>query len=662
MEERIEPGPGVLKNTSRTDKTKKQGSQKPEPIYVGGIIGWLSMSFIFPTTIRLSAGNATISKIPFLTVIKDYFLRAYGLDGYDRITNEVTSADGKIAQITQETGKPIREIRIPFGFILLSFFGIPNRPESIKDGVPTFSFLQFLRNLIGGWSPIKETITGKVVEVDNFSNVVESDLEGHFSQKRWNEKKIFQSFYGLAFCFKLFVIAPIKIISIPFKILLNIVKLVTEVLLPLVSSCTALLNTYMVYATVWLTKKLVNYKEGEQYEGKVRMSFEPLRMLIFIPLLIMAELTIAVGIIQYAMLWACRIGLALTSPEKSARLAYESGKLFKVGVQDGKLQKTVSYIMGGLGFMLSMAMSAVLWTITLPLALGTLTTVFPAILTAINWVAQLPFVASSLAWFSQWPIVTSSTALINSFFATVGAALTTAFGPAVTALALVIGVKVPTAVMLVGTTLGLIVTPIAAVLSRGADAFSNLWAKWVEQAPVASALAGLKAWISRMSAKGDRAKSSVELDKISSRNEGPQYRRLVDAQREGSDPQDLLAKEPSVLPSPAPKKDEAYVYYPHEGVYIVSPKPLYLVYELKKAEEETQKFLVGLKVRGEQAGELFDRAKNVALKGLYTQGVTTPTIFVRRDATGIATSEEIGVRYIETTGEGTREKPFVLGN
>lgn len=137
--------------------------------------------------------------------------------------------------------------------------------------------------------------------------------------------------------------------------------------------------------------------------------------------------------------------------------------------------------MGVLGALLSLTLSAVLWTLLLPLALGTLTTLIPSLMSAITWVAQLPFVAGTLAWFSSLSVVTSSVAFVNSFFAVVGHALVVAFGPAVTKVAILIGVQVPATIMAVGLTLGLLVPPIAASLSWVADQLSNMWTKWIMQ-------------------------------------------------------------------------------------------------------------------------------------------------------------------------------------
>jgi hypothetical protein len=192
-------------------------------------------------------------------------------------------------------------------------------------------------------------------------------------------------------------------------------------------------------------------------------------------------------IVQYAMILACRMGLALTSPAKSAQQAFALGRNLLIDKNcahdNPQTFSHFSNFVGVLGALVSLALTAVMWTIALPLALGALVTAIPAVLSAITWVAQIPFIATSLAWVSSLPIVTGSMTLLNGLFGTVGIALAAAFGPAVGALAYVISVQVPAVALAVGATLGLIVAPVAALLSLGADKLSDLWATWIESGP-----------------------------------------------------------------------------------------------------------------------------------------------------------------------------------
>jgi hypothetical protein len=145
----------------------------------------------------------------------------------------------------------------------------------------------------------------------------------------------------------------------------------------------------------------------------------------------------------------------------------------------------------------------VLWTLTLPLAVGALVTAIPPLLSALTWISHLPFVVSSLTWLSQWPLITNLMVLVNSVIGTVSAGLIVAFGPAITTMATVMSIQIPAAVMAVGTVLGMLAIPVAAIVSRVADELSNLWVSWVEQKPFAS----FGRWISSLAVDNKKTKS-----------------------------------------------------------------------------------------------------------------------------------------------------------
>lgn len=394
----------------------------------------------------------------FLNHLKTRFIKAFGFDGYDQNTTIITSADGKESPYTGES--------LPLWVIITSLLGLPNRPAYVEKGIPRYTMAQFFRNFIGGWIPIRVVVATSLVD-GKYTELLKA---------RWTEKKVWQM-WGLLV--KILLILPIKLITIPFKILLNAVKLVTEFLLPLISYYTAKLNILMMQAmpdliewTVVRKKRTFTYiMPGDtsvpSYRSKIRVGVVALLLLVLLPL------TSAVLLFQYATVLACRVGLALTSPAKSAQLAFALGRNLDIGFP------FISNIVGVLGALMSLALSAVLWTIALPLALGALVTAIPSILTAITWVSQIPFVATSLTWISQLPVVTGSMVLLNSFFGTVGGALAASFGVAATTLASLISVQIPAAALVVGTTLGLLVTPVAAMLSLGADKLSDFWATWI---------------------------------------------------------------------------------------------------------------------------------------------------------------------------------------
>ncbi len=605
-----------------TRRYESQGQPNTRPAWRSAW-EWLKSSHIPARTI-FDAPKSMI-ELSLVRHTRELLERAYPIDGEDLVRDVLTTSNGVVLPYPH----------IPFGLTVAAFFGLPCRPIAIfdEDGNPciSYTFRQFLFDLAGGWNIVNETITGEAT-IQPVKAVTEEDADSEygsgksvepvkpatlsFSQKRWTEKKIFS---GLVLLFKILVIVPFKIISGLLKFALNIVKLVTEVFIPLLTGLLAMAANKLIGYTgsaLWWT---LSYDEERRTYG-----FNPLKFLFGgIATIIVASVALVTSVVQYALLWASRFGLALTSPDKSARLAFHAGKkLLNNGIYDydtesygynSKFQKGFSYFVAGFLFVASLATSALLWMITLPLALGTLTTIFPSIITAIQWVAQLPFVTATLTWFTQWPVVAGSVALVNSLFGTVGVALASVFGPALTTLAALIHVQVPAAVALVGLTLGFIVTPVASLLSRGLDALSDAWAKWVEQAPVTTAIAWLKSCVSGRGAQRNK-------------EEGQAYELL-----EQSKPP---AQEPAKDPCPAARGvnywevPTIYVYQAFEGQhYIVGDTALNLTRDKDALEADAAELLNGIRLTGAAAKEMWSRSnpEKVARNGLTYQGARRAT-------------------------------------
>ncbi len=541
-------------NSSTTNSNETKSQQNPRQLFSAAIftplnpLAWLisaNTSLAGAISIHRDAKNfkqgtplsdklLTACKWYFpnlMTIMKTRFVKAIGFDGYNPITNLITSADGETVEYTGSS--------IPFWLMLASFLGLPSRPETVVNGVPQFSGWQLLRNLFGVWNPVKETLSNENGTLS-------------FHQKRWTEKKIVQM---VALLVKILVIFPLKLALIPFKLMLNLVKLITEMLIPTFSGTILALSLL----TGGYTLKLASIAKEKGWLSGLVLS---------IPILILGALTAALTVIQYGTMLAVRAGLALTSPYLSARLAFSLGYRLTIGKPDSLLQKSISSIMGVLGVAVSLTLTAVLWTITLPLALGALTTAIPSLLSAITWVSQSSVVASTLSWVSQFPLIINSMNLLSGLFGTIGTALTAAFGSTIATLASLIHVQIPLMVITVGTTLGLLAVPTAALLSRVADAFSTLWVTWVEQRP----FAGLAA----RSKRNDKTSTDyVELKDSPSQDE------------------------------PSEKKAdnfEVYVYQPEAGKeYIVSTELLYLT-------RQNNALLEHIHVREVKAERLYQRA------------------------------------------------------
>ncbi len=406
---------------------------------------WIGSTF-FP-----SIGNFFLSDSPFNDerqhnfwfFLKVTLLNAFGFDGYNRITNQITSADGRRKSYSSE--------ELPFWLILASFFGFPTRVETVIEGVPVLTGWQLWRNFFGGLNLFSEP--------------------GVYGDKKTRKRFEKRSWEIVALPFKILIIFPLKIVLIPFKTAINILRLFTEIL-------PSLLN-YGLLFLVFGALDLIDLV----YEAGNSISFKPVfyfvEVLRYFSLILIVLLSVSVAIVQYATMMLNRAALALTSPGRSAELAYALGRSISISWFGEGFETFMSYTFGVIGTLLSLTLSAVLWTMFLPLALGAIGTVIPSITSAITWVSQLPFVTATLSWFSTMPLVNSSVILVNQLFATVGAALVTAFGSAVTTLATLTMVQVPAAVMVVGTTLGLLVLPVAGLLSIAADKLSDFWARWM---------------------------------------------------------------------------------------------------------------------------------------------------------------------------------------
>jgi hypothetical protein len=410
----------------------------------------------------------------FLKFIKELFITTIGIDGFNQLTGTLTCADGETVRFNCEN--------LTLKLALASFFGLPSRPETIIKGVPQYSFLQFLRNMIGGWNPLKETFEG--YEVDETGKTItheskdKSSINGlilkiyetyllSFYQWRWTQKKWFIILSGII---RIPLFLVYNIISWPFKFIRNILKVCSEILLPIVSLIVAIINLKLIDTT-------------RNYFFQIR-KLSP-KLFYQIPLfVIVGGLSLAMIVTQYGLSLACRMALAFTSPLKSALWAFDSGTQI---LGDENRGHPFSIFVGVLGFILSMALTITLYTIVSPLALGALVAAVPALMAPITWISQIPFIATALAWFSQLPFVLSMGAAFNTAFGVVGAGLTAAFGPAITALYSLINVVIPQVVLTAGIVFGVIIVPAATFITWGVETLSNLFMQWVEQRPIHAA-------------------------------------------------------------------------------------------------------------------------------------------------------------------------------
>jgi hypothetical protein len=226
-------------------------------------------------------------------------------------------------------------------------------------------------------------------------------------------------------------------------------------------------------------------------------------------LLVLGVSVLVMQIAQYAMSLLCRIGFAFTSPLTSALLAYQSGVLIR-GHENTK--SIVSICVGVLGFVLSMALSATVWAITWPLALGALVTAVPALLTPITALSQSPFIANVLAWLTQLPFVASLSTAFGTAFGVVGGALTATFGAAIASLGSLMGVAIPQVVVAFSLVMSVVVAPALTLVTWPVEALSNRIMQWVERRPFQPLVNWMKSLVNKDVSKKESTKVLDAID------------------------------------------------------------------------------------------------------------------------------------------------------
>jgi hypothetical protein len=375
---------------------------------------WLKQSLLHPSL----AGRPTLtqnhskpfrvspfkgSRVNENNVFKAAFLETFEFDGYDVTSNNVVTASGDTAEYVST--------ELSLGMGLAMFFGLPNRSElfvfleSDSDNfsgtsqtiTPKLTWRQVIRNYFGGWNA-KGNIT-------------------------WNLLSLFV---------KVPLILPIKLVGTLLKILLNTVKIFTEFLPSVIQ------NTAGPIASIFTegANRNLSLKNGHPIFGLILG-------LIALPLLALHTVARVFSL----------VGRAITSPEKSARMAWAFGRT---------LDSTAGYVMATLGAAMSVALSVALWTILLPMIVGLTLTAMPQL---------VPF----LTQLTQFPLLATSLSMIKGTLVTLSRTTVTAVGPGITALYAYFGVQVSVIALAVGSTLGVIVIPILTIVSRIADELSNGW-------------------------------------------------------------------------------------------------------------------------------------------------------------------------------------------
>ncbi len=338
----------------------------------------------------------------------------YEHDGRDSVYHDEVTADGSTNEFFQNS-RPKSIFHA-----LITFLGLPSR-----IGDDDFSWLQFGRNLIGGWNPLPRD------REDYF-------IGGDFNLKNW------LNILGSIFLIKSILIPVFKILTFPVKFLLNILKLGTEFFPKLFSELFHETSTYFYHAASAFDKTGASFGIKE---------------------MVLLAISLIIFLLGFSFNIVHKLGMVLTSPDKSRRYWYKNGDhLSDVTLLDFIPHSNVIFPL--ILSLLSITVSILVWAVTFPLAVSALTTFFPVIIPLVTALAKLSYIATTLTIISG-KIITVST-LIAGIFSPAIFAMTT--------VATAVGIHITATSLAVGFTLGAIAAPIAIALTYALDKASNWWA------------------------------------------------------------------------------------------------------------------------------------------------------------------------------------------
>lgn len=510
-------------------------------------------------------------RIKFSALFKRAFLISYGVEGFDHTTSKTVFAENVSGP--RKLQHSYQSESFGAGLLIATFFGLPTRTQQTaaadQPSRLTFTFVQFLKNMVGGWENLYEEVSGSIdnrIDLTSLGtkNISEAPLtrtveeDGEESEEVhkktwklvWSEKKIWQ--VVLFFPFKFPIIFAFKLLGIVLKTALNIVKLFTEFLPQIITNIIA---TGFFNATEKLrfiaSKNIHPLNKAAQLFG-------------------FGLVTLALGVINYTCRILTLILRAATSPEKSARMAYAAGREYNFDSRSPEEFETFSKAFGILAAAISISISVITWTLALPLVIGALMTYLPV---------YLPSVFQTLSTVTQLPIVAKSLAVLNTALSPVANTLLNVAGPALSTISTFLGVQIPSLALILGTAIGGLAAPITAIVSRIADELSNAWAVWHSkgQGPLnvigalfTRMINAIKIWHNpphstvHVLGETDNNQSQTSPQKKNSRSDGPLIlvSEAVDAAHnaqsvvESTDRQAAAVQGDTISPSPSTASDQ----------------------------------------------------------------------------------------------------------
>ncbi|MBX9586670.1 MAG: hypothetical protein K2X50_05370 [Gammaproteobacteria bacterium] len=348
-------------------------------------------------------------KISFLTRYKQKFTTLFKSnffpDGYDEIKGKYTYPNIP-TEIKNDTSE--------FWMYFVAFLGLPSRPKAFlnreRKVVHQLTWGQFLKNLIGGLDFAKDTSS---------------------------TKKYLQLIGIFPIPIKIGVILLFKLVTFPFKFLLNIVKLMILVLVPILLDILDEIGGSFIGIFDYLAEKLplpLNYI---------------LTLISFILTLVLFLVLLPLYVASFTLSLVAGIALA---PLSWTRTVYNY----------------FSYtIIASIFALFTLAVAATVWAIALPFVITGILALFPSLMGVVTFVTHIPVIASVLAAYT-------------ATFLGVSASIGTLFLPYITALTGLFGITLSTAVVSIASaaTIGIMAALIAVPACYIADTLSDRWADW----------------------------------------------------------------------------------------------------------------------------------------------------------------------------------------
>ncbi len=375
-------------------------------------IDWIIPFFIHPSVTEASNPNNNALVKPDVnqhSIIAGAWLKTFGFDGYVSATTECTLADGSTKRLAEEQDNTTFTLYLA----IISFMGLPSRPGD--------SWRQYIRNFFGGWDSLWPDEMGITLKGKRFWNLL------------------------LLLPIKIALILPLKLITFPFKLALNFLKILTEFLPEVIINFTGK-GMGQLISRFGMASKLEKKMRSHWYE-------------VYSAYLVLSIALFTLGVFHYAARITSLLGTALTSPEKSARNALEYGRAIN--------SPTLGYLLGILGYITSFTLTAFLWSF-----------IFPLLIT--QAIIILPTLFPGLVSLAQMPIIISILNIAHSLFGLIVAGVTTKLIAVHYTLLSALGITVNATAYTLGLVAALIATPVSIFGGYFTHKLSNIWAQWKE--------------------------------------------------------------------------------------------------------------------------------------------------------------------------------------